>query len=129
MPLQLLKSKTISHRSTLSFFPVCRHYMDRLLLLVQSKKYSLAALICCLSFPPSFFPTCRHYMGRLLPLVQSKKYDIAAIISHRLPLSEGPAAYRLFDGKAGGCTKVVMRPWPATAAAAEGAAAAGEQGA
>ncbi|KAI7844588.1 hypothetical protein COHA_001828 [Chlorella ohadii] len=73
--------------------------------------------------------SARHYMGRLLPLVQSKKYDIAAIISHRLPLSEGPAAYRLFDGKAGGCTKVVMRPWPATAAAAEGAAAAGEQGA
>lgn len=57
-------------------------------------------------------------MDRLLPLVRSKKYDIAAIVSHRLPLSEGPAAYRLFDGKAAGCTKVVMRPWQAEAAAA-----------
>lgn len=51
-------------------------------------------------------------MDRLLPLVRSKKYDIAAIISHRLPLSAGPDAYRLFDGRAAGCTKVVMRPWP-----------------
>lgn len=67
-------------------------------------------------------------MDRLLPLVRSKKYDIAAIVSHRLPLSEGPAAYRLFDGKAAGCTKVVMRPWPGTEAADGAAAGAAEQG-
>ncbi|PRW57739.1 alcohol dehydrogenase [Chlorella sorokiniana] len=69
--------------------------------------------------------SARHYMDRLLPLVQSKKYNIAGIVSHRLPLSDGPAAYRLFDGKAAGCTKVVMRPWPEAAevAAADGAAA------
>lgn len=65
-------------------------------------------------------------MDRLLPLVRGKKYDIAAIVSHHLPLSEGPAAYRLFDGKAAGCTKVVMRPWTqAEAAGAAPAAAAG----
>lgn len=50
-------------------------------------------------------------MDRLLPLVQSRQYDVAAVISHHLPLSEGAEAYRLFDGKAGGCTKVALRPW------------------
>ena len=60
---------------------------------------------------------CRHYMSKLLPLVQSKKYDVADVISHRLPLSEGVEAYRLFDGRAPGCTKVVMRPWSEAAAA------------
>jgi S-(hydroxymethyl)glutathione dehydrogenase/alcohol dehydrogenase len=50
-------------------------------------------------------------MDRLLPLVISKRHDIAAVVSHRMPLSEADAAYRLFDGRSGGCTKVVMRPW------------------
>ena len=54
---------------------------------------------------------CRHYMDRLLPLVISKRYDIAAVVSHRMPLSAAAAAYQLFDGRSGGCTKVVMRPW------------------
>ena len=58
-------------------------------------------------------PCCRHYMDRLLPLVQSRKYDLAAaVISHRLPLSAGPGAYRMFDRREAGCTKVVLRPWP-----------------
>jgi len=50
-------------------------------------------------------------MDRLLPLVRSRKHDVTAIISHRLPLSEGPDAYRMFSGRASGCTKVVFRPW------------------
>ncbi|KAL4458665.1 hypothetical protein ABPG75_013530 [Micractinium tetrahymenae] len=56
--------------------------------------------------------SARHYMDRLLPLVQSRKYDITAVISHRLPLSAGPEAYRMFDSRAEGCTKVVFSPWP-----------------
>ena len=50
----------------------------------------------------------RHYMERLLPLVQSKKYDFSKVISHRLPLSEGVQAYRIFDEKLDGCSKVVL---------------------
>ena len=76
----------------------------------------------CLQAVPSslMFPThvqhtwllpCRHYMDRLLPLVISKRHDIAAVVSHRMPLSEAAAAYQLFDGRSGGCTKVVMRTW------------------
>ena len=52
----------------------------------------------------------RYYMGRLLGLVQQKKYDFQAIVSHRLPLAEGARAYRMFDRKEEGCTKVVL--WP-----------------
>lgn len=61
--------------------------------------------------------SARHYMDRLLPLVRSGKYDITAVISHRLPLLEGPEAYRMFDSRAEGCTKVVFYPQPQSEAA------------
>jgi len=50
----------------------------------------------------------RHLLPRLIPVVQSHRHDLTAIISHRLPLSEGPAAYTLFDEKRDGCTKIVL---------------------
>ena len=49
-------------------------------------------------------------MERLIPVVQSGKYDLSSIVSHRLPLSEGQNAYRMFDEKTDGCTKVVLTP-------------------
>jgi threonine dehydrogenase-like Zn-dependent dehydrogenase len=52
----------------------------------------------------------RSYMDRLLPLIRSGRYDLGAVISHRLPLSDGPRGYDLFDRKLEGCTKVVLRP-------------------
>ncbi|MCP3981247.1 MAG: alcohol dehydrogenase catalytic domain-containing protein [bacterium] len=52
----------------------------------------------------------RHMIPQLIPMVQSKKYDLAAVISHRMTLSEGPGAYKLFDEKREGCTKVVLTP-------------------
>jgi threonine dehydrogenase-like Zn-dependent dehydrogenase len=52
----------------------------------------------------------RSYVERLLPLVREKKYDLAAIISHRLPLSDGPEGYRIFEKKLQNCTKVILRP-------------------
>ena len=50
----------------------------------------------------------RHLVPRLIPVVQSHRHDLTAIISHRLPLSEGPAAYVLFDEKRDACTKIVL---------------------
>ena len=67
-------------------------------------------------------------MERLVPLVRRRRQELALLISHKLPLEEGPEAYRLFDSRAAGCTKVVLRPWPAAGAAsptAGDAAAAG----
>jgi len=52
----------------------------------------------------------RSYMERLLPLIRSGRYDLGALISHRLPLSDGPRGYDLFDRKLEGCTKVVLAP-------------------
>lgn len=53
----------------------------------------------------------RRYMEQLLPLVQSKQWPFTDIITHRLPLSQGVEAYRMFDQKLDGCIKVVLDPW------------------
>lgn len=50
----------------------------------------------------------RSYMELLLPLIGSGRYDLETLISHRLPLTEGPRGYDLFDRKLEGCTKVVL---------------------
>jgi threonine dehydrogenase-like Zn-dependent dehydrogenase len=52
----------------------------------------------------------RHIAEELIPLAQSGRYDLASIFSHRMPLERGPEAYRMFDAKEDGCTKVVLVP-------------------
>jgi threonine dehydrogenase-like Zn-dependent dehydrogenase len=52
----------------------------------------------------------RVYIDRLMPLVVRRKYDLSSIISHRMPLSDGPEGYRIFEKKLQGCTKVVLAP-------------------
>jgi threonine dehydrogenase-like Zn-dependent dehydrogenase len=52
----------------------------------------------------------RHYIERLLPLVRAGRYPLGAVISHRMPLSDGPRGYALFDARQDGCTKVVLAP-------------------
>lgn len=54
--------------------------------------------------------SARRLMEKTLPLVAGRRFDLASIISHRLPLSEGPDAYRLFDERQEGCTKVLLLP-------------------
>lgn len=53
----------------------------------------------------------RRYMQQLLPLVEARKWPFTDIITHRLPLSQGVEAYRMFDKKLDGCIKVVLDPW------------------
>jgi threonine dehydrogenase-like Zn-dependent dehydrogenase len=50
----------------------------------------------------------RARMEQLLPIVLSKRFDLAKVISHRLPLSAGVEAYRMFDRKEDGCSKVLL---------------------
>lgn len=52
----------------------------------------------------------RFWAEKLLPLVAEGKYDLGAMISHRLPLAEGPGAYRLFAERRDGCVKVLFEP-------------------
>ena len=51
-----------------------------------------------------------RYYDRLLKKIDVGEIDPSFVITHRLPLSEGPAAYKLFRDKQDGCIKVVLRP-------------------
>ncbi len=46
----------------------------------------------------------------LFPLVQSGRLKPERYISHRMPLSEGAEAYRLFEAREAGALKMVLRP-------------------
>jgi threonine dehydrogenase-like Zn-dependent dehydrogenase len=52
----------------------------------------------------------RHYMERLIPLAERRSAELSALFTHRVPLAEAPAAYRMFDAKADGCIKVALNP-------------------
>ena len=50
------------------------------------------------------------YSQLLLKKIETGEIDPSAIITHTLPLSEGPAAYKTFRDKKDGCIKVVLKP-------------------
>jgi threonine dehydrogenase-like Zn-dependent dehydrogenase len=52
----------------------------------------------------------RAYMERLAPVLARHADLIDGLLSHRVPLRDGAAAYRLFDAKADNCTKVILDP-------------------
>lgn len=53
----------------------------------------------------------RKYMEQACSFLERGVIAADTIISHELPLSAGPQAYRMFDLKEDGCTKVVLNPW------------------
>ncbi len=52
----------------------------------------------------------RHYLPQSLDLARRRERQLQELISHRLPLSAGPEAYRRFAAREPGWTKVVLRP-------------------
>ena len=52
----------------------------------------------------------RAMMAKTMPLVAEGRIALSALFSHRLPLSEAPRAYEIFDGRLEGCTKVLFTP-------------------
>lgn len=50
------------------------------------------------------------YSKMLLEKIEDGQIDPSAIITHTLPLSEGPEAYKLFRDKKDECIKVVLKP-------------------
>lgn len=52
----------------------------------------------------------QNYIDELMQLVVDKKVILEDIITHRLPLSEAPRAYEIFNNKEDNCTKVVLKP-------------------
>jgi len=59
-----------------------------------------------------------RYMRPLLERIERGEIDPTVVISHRLPLSKAPEAYKMFRDKDDHCTKVVLDPWADGAVAA-----------
>jgi threonine dehydrogenase-like Zn-dependent dehydrogenase len=51
-----------------------------------------------------------RYHRLLLNKIVNGEIDPSYVITHNLPLSDGPAAYRMFRDKKDGCIKVVLKP-------------------
>lgn len=52
----------------------------------------------------------QKYLPQLLALVAENKIDPSFVITHKVKLSEAPAAYEMFNDKTHGCIKVVLTP-------------------
>lgn len=51
-----------------------------------------------------------NYLDELMNLVKDKRVFLDDIITHKLPLSEAPNAYHLFNSKEDRCMKVILKP-------------------
>ncbi len=51
-----------------------------------------------------------RFMPELLQMVLEDRIDTTFLISHRLPLEEGPAGYKMFKTEQNDVTKVVLKP-------------------
>ncbi|MBV9654921.1 MAG: glutathione-dependent formaldehyde dehydrogenase [Acetobacteraceae bacterium] len=52
----------------------------------------------------------QHYLPILMERIQKGEIDPSFVITHRAPLSDGPALYKTFRDKKDGCIKVVLKP-------------------
>ena len=52
----------------------------------------------------------QRYTKPLLEKIQSGAIDPSFVITHKIPLEEGPAAYKTFRDKKDNCIKVVLKP-------------------
>ena len=52
----------------------------------------------------------QRYTKPLLDKIVSGAIDPSFVITHKLPLADGPGAYRMFRDKKDGCIKVVLKP-------------------
>jgi len=52
----------------------------------------------------------QKYMRPLLEKIENGEIDPSFVITHRVPLSDAPSAYRMFRDKQDGCIKVVLKP-------------------
>ena len=52
----------------------------------------------------------QKFYRKLLKYIEEGQIDPSFVITHRLPLEQGPAAYKAFRDKQDGCIKVVLKP-------------------
>jgi len=58
-----------------------------------------------------------NFMQPLLQRIEKGEIDPSFVISHRVPIDSAPQMYKTFRDKQDRCTKVVLDPWAAAAAA------------
>ena len=51
-----------------------------------------------------------RYVPELLDHIRQGRIDPSFVVTHRLPLSEAPYAYKMFREKTDGCIKIVLDP-------------------
>ena len=51
-----------------------------------------------------------RYMKPLLERVQTGEIDPSFVITHRMPLEDAPAGFRMFRNKQDNCEKIVIKP-------------------
>jgi len=51
-----------------------------------------------------------RYVPKLLDLIREGKIDPSFVVTHRMPLTQAPQAYEMFQEKRDGCIKVVLDP-------------------
>jgi alcohol dehydrogenase len=68
--------------------------------LAQIKELEFAIGLCSVPYE----------LPALIPLTQAGRIKPELVISHRFPLSEGPAAYELFSSRAAGVRKILLDP-------------------
>lgn len=51
------------------------------------------------------------YIPVLIDRIQKGEIDPSFVITHKMPLSEAPHGYDIFNKKADGCIKIVLDPW------------------
>jgi threonine dehydrogenase-like Zn-dependent dehydrogenase len=54
----------------------------------------------------------RAWTDRIIPLLEAEGDPLGVddLVTHEMPLSEAPAAYEMFQAKADGCIKVILKP-------------------
>ena len=58
-----------------------------------------------------------RYMRPLLKKIENSEIDPTFVITHRLPLSEAPKGYDIFNKKQDECIKIVLKPGVQTSTA------------
>ena len=52
----------------------------------------------------------RHYMNKILPLLAERQLNLTDLITHKMPLSEGAEAYKIFSERRAGYGKILLQP-------------------
>jgi threonine dehydrogenase-like Zn-dependent dehydrogenase len=124
-PLEVIRAATQGRGADSVLEAVGNHSANRLAINLLRPGGTLSAVGVCTDTHMAFSPVeaynknltykvgrcpARYYMDRLVDMAQEDAAQLTTVFSHRLPLSAGREAYRIFAEKKEGCTKVLLKP-------------------